>query len=177
MRKSRFSERDEGFMSLALHEAEQALGAGDYPVGAVLTVNGKLLGKARNSIFTEDQTIAHAEKKVLSSYSTQLRQLTRDDNMLETCLYTTLEPCLMCLGIAVLHRVKRIVFACPDPHGGARKVNPIDLGCFYAEHWPNIEEGLMKERACDLILRFLPTGKFVAWEVMLKEFSAMRERW
>jgi hypothetical protein len=83
----------------------------------------------------------------------------------------------MCLGVAVLHRVTRIVIACPDPHGGATRVDPSDLGCFYAEHWPAIEVGLMKETAIDLILRFLRTEKFLSWETMLEEFSKMKKRW
>lgn len=53
MKTSGFSAHDNEFMSLALYEAEQALDAGDYPVGAVLTINGELVGQARNSILTD----------------------------------------------------------------------------------------------------------------------------
>ncbi len=141
MENALFSEQDNKFMSLALHEAEQAFVSGDYPVGAVLTINGDFFGKARNSIFTETQPAAHAEQNLLNSISNQLRQKIRKKGNFEICLYTTLEPCLMCLGVVILHRVTRIVVACPDPHGGATNINPKNLGCFYAEHWPNIETG------------------------------------
>ena len=98
MKTTAFSEQDKEFMSLALHEAEQALDAGDYPVGAALVINGEFVGQARNSILTETQTTAHAEHKLLSSHSARLRQLIRETEAYDICLYTTLEPCLMCLA-------------------------------------------------------------------------------
>jgi tRNA(adenine34) deaminase len=177
MEKSLFNEQDKTFMSLALSEAQQALESGDYPVGAVLVINGEYNGKARNSILSETQTTAHAEHKLLSSNSAQLRQKVRGSQDYKIVLYTTLEPCLMCLGVAVLHRVTRIVIACPDPHGGATKLNPDDLGCFYAEHWPKIEVGLMKAKSFDLIIQFLKTKKFLSWETMLAEFIKMNAKW
>jgi len=177
MSKTQFNEEDKNFMSTALDEAGRAFDAGDYPVGAVLIVNGKVIGKARNSIFTDTQTTAHAEQKLLSTHSGQLRQFIRDSKGYNICLYTTLEPCLMCLGAAVLHRVTRIVIACPDPHGGTTNVNPSDLGCFYGEHWPKIETGLMKDAAIELIFQFLKTEKFLSWETMLEEFSKMQKSW
>jgi tRNA(adenine34) deaminase len=164
-------------MSLALSEAKGALESGDYPVGAVLTVNGEYIGKARNSILTESQTTSHAEHKLLQAHSIQLRQVVRSGKAYEIVLYTTLEPCLMCLGVAVLHRVTRIVIACPDPHGGATRINPADLGCFYGEHWPKIETGLMKEQSVAMIIEFLKTKKFLSWERMLAEFTKMKNCW
>lgn len=164
-------------MSTALQEAEQALAAGNYPVGAVLTVDGTLVGQAGNSILTESLSTAHAEQKLLSTHSAQLRAVARDDRTHHICLYTTLEPCLMCLGVAALHRVTRIVVSSPDPHGGATNVDPQALGRFYHDHWPSIETGLMKERSADLILAFLKTGKFLSWEVMLEEFTRMKAGW
>ncbi len=164
-------------MALALNEAKLAFDSGDYPVGAVLTVDGNLVGQARNSILTEAQSTNHAEQKLLSAHSAQLRQLVRKNEELDICLYTTLEPCLMCLGATVLHRVTRIVISCPDPHGGATKLNPNDLGCFYPTHWPIIEEGLMKEASINLILQFLKTERFLSWETMLEQFLKMQKSW
>ena len=176
-KENHFSEQDKKFMALALAEAEQALAAGNYPVGAVLTINGEFGGQARNSILSDAQSTAHAEQRLLQANSAQLRRLIRTDPAYNIGLYTTLEPCLMCLGAAVLHRVTRIVVACPDPHGGATRLNPELLGSFYGEHWPKVELGLMKEIAADLIIEFLKTEKMLLWERMLAEFSAMRQRW
>lgn len=177
MENTHFSEEDKRFMSLALDEAEQALASGDYPVGAVLPIDGVLFGKARNSIFTESQPAAHAEQKLLNSISTELRKKIRKEADYDICLYTTLEPCLMCLGVVILNRVTRIVISCPDPHGGATNINPDNLGSFYADHWPIIEIGLMKEIAVNRIIKFLKTEKFMSWDRMLTEFSKMKKGW
>ena len=177
MDNTQFNEQEKGYMSLALEEARLALAVGDYPIGAALTVNGELWGQARNSIFTEAQSTAHAEHKLLHTYSARLRSLLRSRQNYDVCLYTTLEPCLMCLGVAVLHRVSRIVVACPDPHGGATNLNPIHLGSFYAKWWPVIRTGLFKEVSCELIIEFLKTEKLLSWETMLKEFSEMKRDW
>jgi tRNA(adenine34) deaminase len=172
-----FTQQDGKFMLLALDEAQHALTTGDYPVGAALAVNGQLIGRARNSILTEAQSTAHAEQKLLSAHSAHLRNLARAGNGDDICLYTTLEPCLMCLGVSLLHRVTRIVVACPDPHGGATGIDPGVLGVFYGDHWPKIESGLMRERSADLIIQFLHSGKFLSWETMLAEFTRMRDGW
>jgi len=165
------------FMALALAEAEQALAAGDYPVGAVLTLNGELLNKARNSLFTEQRWTAHAEHNLIYLNSENLLKLYRNGQPYDVCLYTTLEPCLMCLGIAMMHRVSKIIYACPDPHGGAANVDPERLGSFYPQHWPSFEMGTYKIESCDLIVDFLKQEKSTNWKVMLDAFQMMQERW
>ena len=56
-------------------------------------------------------------------------------------------------------------------------IEPYHLGCFYANHWPKIEIGLMKETAIDLIIEFLKTEKLLSWETMLEEFSKVKSTW
>jgi tRNA(adenine34) deaminase len=172
-----FSERDNDFMKLALDEAHLALFANDYPVGAVLTVKGVLWGTARNSLFSEERTVAHAEHALIARYSPQLRKHVREEPESEVCLYTTLEPCLMCLGIAVMHRVSRIVIACPDPVGGATMLDQTQLGSVYLKWWPSIEIGLYKEKSCDLIIEFLKNERLASWREMLAAFGRMRLNW
>jgi len=172
-----YSDADKHFMSLALHEADTALAAGDYPVGAALAVNGELWDTARNSLFTDGRTTAHAEHNLIYQHSPQLRAKSLGTLDTTICLYTTLEPCLMCLGIAVLHRVSRIVVACPDPNGGTANLALSSLGSIYQLWWPQIQIGLYKEQACDLIMAFLKTKKFRSWESMLSEFQTMKESW
>jgi tRNA(adenine34) deaminase len=172
-----YSDADKHFMSLALHEAHTALAAGDYPVGAALTVSGELWATARNSLFTDARTTAHAEHTLIYQLSPQLRAKILETPDTRVCLYTTLEPCLMCLGIAVLHRISRIVVACPDPNGGTANLALSSLGSVYQLWWPTIQIGLHKEQACDLIIAFLKTKKFRSWEAILGEFEAMKEAW
>lgn len=172
-----YSNDDKHFMTLALQEAHTALDQGDYPVGAAITVNGALWGTARNSLFTDGRTTAHAEHTLIYQLSARLRTQFIEMPEMEVCLYTTLEPCLMCLGIAVLHRVSRIVIACPDPNGGTTGLALASLGSFYQQWWPTIQIGLYQEEACDLIIAFLKTKKFRSWKVMLREFETMKQGW
>lgn len=164
-------------MQLALHEANTALIADDFPVGATLTVNGALWGTGRNAIFSEGRTVAHAEHTVVSQYSAQLRKLVREKPGSEICLYTTLEPCLMCLGIIVMHRISRLVIACPDPFGGATTLDYTQLGPLYGKWWPTIEIGLCKEKSCKLIIEFLQTEKLTSWKEMAAGFHQMQAGW
>ena len=177
MNSNGYTEKDRQFMSLALTRARQASEAGDYPVGAVLTINGTLLDTARNSLLTDKRWTAHAEHNLISRHSGYLLATFRSGQPYDVCLYTTLEPCLMCLGIAMIHRISRIIVACPDPHGGTTGIEPERLGIFYREEWPDIQTGLYKEEACELVMEFLKTGKFASWEKMLAAFGEMRRSW
>ena len=69
-----FSEQDKNFMSVAIKEAEQAFDSEDYPVGAVLTVNGTFIGKCGSTTITEDFT-KHAEFRLLLQNGVLLRQV------------------------------------------------------------------------------------------------------
>lgn len=164
-------------MSLALQEAETALGLGDFAVGAALTVEGELWGTARNSLFSDNRTTAHAEHNLICRYSSRLRTLKKNQGSSTITLYTTLEPCLMCLGITVLHRVNRVVVACPDPSGGTMHLDYKQLGKLYKKWWPTFDMGLGKERSCELILAFLEQEKFDSWYEMHQLFMALRESW
>lgn len=168
---------DRKWMLLALDEARAALAAGDYPVGAVLTVGGQFVGSARNTLFSDARTTAHAEHNLLAAHSAALRALLIATPETEICLYTTLEPCLMCLGISVLHRVSRIVIACPDPNGGTTKLDISSIGSVYERWWPTFEVGLYCAASCDLIIQFLHTKKFRTWETMLVEFQQLQSHW
>ena len=164
-------------MSLAMAEARAALESGDYPVGAVLTVNGEMIAKARNSVFTENQSTAHAEQNLLRAHSAFLRQSIRENPAARIAIYTTLEPCLMCLGGIAIHRVDRIVYACPDPHGGAAHLDVETIGKFYSSQWARIENGLMREESADLMISFFKQKKVLLWEVALERFTTMKDSW
>ena len=165
------SEDDRLYMSIALREARMASDVGDYPVGAVLVVDDELWGQARNTMFTDRRTIAHAEHNLLDQFSAQLRQKrTGGRPDYSVVLYTTLEPCLMCLGTAIMHHVSKIVVACPDPNGGTIGLEQRNLGSAYHERWPQFVMGPFREESRDLIIEFLKTEQFKGWRAMLKQF-------
>ncbi len=102
-------------MRLALQEAEKGRQAGEVPVGAVLVAgSGKILAGAHNQTIGRTDPCAHAEVLALRAGARALGNY----RLLDTTLYVTIEPCLMCMGALVHARVARLVFGAPDPRWG-----------------------------------------------------------
>lgn len=98
-------------VALAL-EAERR---GDLPVGAVVTLDGRVIAEAGNAVVVPAYHPGrHAETEALARVPAALWPRARE----MTC-YTTLEPCVMCAGALVLHGLGRVVFGALDPVGGA----------------------------------------------------------
>ena len=108
---------DARWMSVALAEAEAAAERGEVPVGAVLvgSMPGEMLGSVGNMIVERHDPTAHAEMLLISATASRLG----NERLIGTTLYVTLEPCTMCVGAMSLARIKRLVYAAPDPKGGA----------------------------------------------------------
>lgn len=106
---------DQKFMRAALAEARQAARAEEVPVGAVVVREGKIIARGRNRIRELKDPSAHAEVLALRAAGRALKH----ERLLDTTLYTTLEPCAMCAGAIVLGRVPRVVYAAVDPKAGA----------------------------------------------------------
>jgi len=107
--------RDEEFMGMALQLAREAEAHGEVPVGAVIVIDGEVIAVGRNApIETADPT-AHAEIQALREAGAKLANYRLPD----ATLYVTLEPCAMCAGAMVHARIKRLVYGCTDPRGGA----------------------------------------------------------
>jgi tRNA(adenine34) deaminase len=106
---------DEDFLRQAIAEARAAEAAGEVPVGAVLVREGQIVARGRNRVIADSDPTAHAEIVALRAAGQAL-----GNYRLDPCdLYTTLEPCAMCAG-AILHaRIRRLIYAAPDPKAGA----------------------------------------------------------
>ena len=102
-------------MRAALDEASQALAHGDVPIGALVVMNGEIVARAHNRREELGDPTAHAEVLALRAAAKAL-----DSSRLDgATLVSTLEPCPMCAGAALLARVERVVFAAEDPKAGA----------------------------------------------------------
>ncbi len=106
---------DEVWMRLALDEAADAERLGEVPIGAVLVLGEKVIGRGHNRVLTERDPTAHAEIVALREAARFL------DNyrLTGTTLYVTIEPCPMCAGALVNARVARLVYGAADPRAGA----------------------------------------------------------
>lgn len=105
---------DDEWMTLALEEARAAGAAGDVPVGAVIVLDGAVVGRGRNRREVDHDPTAHAEIVALREAARLLGQW-----RVEATLYVTQEPCPMCAGAIVNARVRRLVFGCTNPKAGA----------------------------------------------------------
>jgi len=106
----------EDIMQQAIFEARQAALEDEVPVGAVLVApDGTVLAKAHNQTIRLCDPTAHAEILALRSAA----QAVGNYRLLETTLYVTIEPCIMCMGALLHARVARIVYGAKDPKWGA----------------------------------------------------------
>lgn len=99
-------------MREALVEAEKALLRGDRPIGAVIVRDGQVVARGSNTFRTDRSHIAHAEMNALRAGADYLWEYQNG--------YTTVEPCVMCLGAIVNANIRNIVFGLPDNNIRAR---------------------------------------------------------
>src|SRR5210317_1288665 len=106
----------ENFMELALDEAKKAGQIGEVPVGAILvSENGEILSAAHNQTIKLADPTAHAEILALRKAANEINNY----RLLNTTLYVTVEPCIMCMGAIVHARISQVVFGTTDPKWGA----------------------------------------------------------
>ncbi|MCB9600239.1 MAG: nucleoside deaminase, partial [Sandaracinus sp.] len=106
---------DERFMREALLEAARAEARGEVPVGAVVVVEGKIVGRGHNLRETAQDPLAHAELIAVRAASARLGSW----RLVDATVFVTLEPCPMCAGMLVNARVPRVVWGADDPKAGA----------------------------------------------------------
>lgn len=106
---------DEEWMRHALRLAQRAEQQGEVPVGAVLVKDGRCIAEAWNQPIQSNDPTAHAEIVALRKAGQTLKNY----RLIDTTLYVTLEPCVMCMGAIAHARVKRLVFGAFDPKRGA----------------------------------------------------------
>lgn len=105
---------DEEFMQIALKESQKSIKYGDVPVGAVIVKDNKILAKAYNQKEKNNSVIDHAEILAIRKANKKLKN-SRLDGM---TIYTTKEPCLMCMGVILSARIDKIVYGCKDSRYG-----------------------------------------------------------
>ena len=106
---------DESFMREALDEARRGAAAGEVPVGAVVVIEGAVVGRAHNAPILLADPSAHAEVLALRAAAEKRGNY----RLTGATLYATMEPCAMCCGAALHARVGRVVYGARDPKAGA----------------------------------------------------------
>ena len=120
------------------------------PVGAVVIKDGKAIGEGWNRPITDHDPSAHAEMVALRAAAAAVGNY----RLLDTTLYVTLEPCVMCAGAIVHARVSRLVFGAGDPKSGAAG-GVIDIfAAPFVNHRVAVEGGIMAEECGGLLTAF-----------------------
>lgn len=135
---------DRFFMQKALQEAEAAYEKGEVPVGAIITVQDRIIARAHNLTEQLNDVTAHAEMQAITAAANFL-----GGKYLTDCtLYITLEPCQMCAGALYWSQISRVVFGAHDPQRGFTAMG----GQLHPK--TRLEGGVMEEEASELLKRF-----------------------
>jgi tRNA(adenine34) deaminase len=155
------------WMGLCLNLAEQAAHRGEVPVGAIVVLDDRVIGRGFNLRETGGDPTAHAEIIALRQAAVSVGNW----RLLDTTLYVTLEPCSMCAGALVNSRVSRLVYGCRDSKAGAVESLyeiPTDARL---NHRLLVEAGL-RQRECAHILQ-----QFFRARRQKKRGQTNKERW
>ncbi len=138
------------YMREALKEAELAAKSGERPIGAVIVHNGSIVGRGRAEHRTKQNRMAHAELNALLATAADLYDFPHDNGV----IYSTLEPCEMCLGAIVMSdAVNHIVFALAD-----RWINPLPMFEIphVRKHIQNYVGGVLEDESAALWKHYRP---------------------
>jgi tRNA(adenine34) deaminase len=146
---------DEDFLREALDLAREAERGGEVPVGAVVVLDGRVMGRGRNSPIARNDPTAHAEILALR----EAAAATGNYRLEGATMYATLEPCVMCAGALVAARVSRLVFGARDLRfGGVRsKFRLADAEVL--NHRVEIVEGVLGAECAELLQRFFSSRR------------------
>ena len=146
---SHWSGDDLYFMRIAFEEAQDAGWQDEVPIGAVLVVDGAIMGRGHNSPVERNDPTAHAEVQALRDAAKYLKNY----RLTGSTLYVTLEPCLMCFGAILQARVARVVYGAPDPKVGIGRWEDF-LATANLNHRPLLEGGLLEAECKELLQEF-----------------------
>jgi tRNA(adenine34) deaminase len=142
-------------MREALDEARRGLAVGEVPVGAIVVLDGEIVGRAHNAPVTLADPTAHAEVLALRAAGSK----TGNYRLIGATLYATIEPCTMCCGAALHARVARVVYGAADPKAGAVASLYRLLDDGRLNHRAVALGGVLAEESAALLRRFFETRR------------------
>ena len=137
-------------MRRALDLAAQAAAADEVPVGAVVTLDDKVIAESRNAMRESNDPTAHAEMQAIRMAAAKLGTSRLDD----CTLWVTLEPCAMCAAAMSIARIKALRFGAEDPKGGGVVHGARIFTQPTCHHRPETLGGIGEEEAATLLRTF-----------------------
>lgn len=139
---------DRHYMAMALAEAREAFARDEVPVGAVITVGGRVVARTHNQTEMLNDVTAHAEMLALTAAANAL-----GGKYLPQCtLYVTVEPCPMCAGALGWSQIGRIVYGAPDPKRGFTTLCPDGHKPLHPK--TVVTAGVMEEECAEMMKSF-----------------------
>ena len=137
------------FMREALALAADAAAEGEVPVGCVITLGDRIVGRGRNRRETAKNALCHAELEAIGEACRTLGGW----RLWQCALYVTLEPCPMCAGAIINARIPKVYYGAPDPKAGSCGT-VTDLFALPFNHRPAVVPGLLAEESAALLQDF-----------------------
>jgi len=141
---------DTYWMQHALELAHRAESEGEVPVGAIVVYDNNIIGEGWNRPIIDNDPTAHAEIMALRSAATKINNY----RLLDTTLYVTLEPCIMCSGAIIHSRVKRVVYGAQDVKAGAVESAFSILGTDCLNHKVDVIGGVLATECSEVLSGF-----------------------
>ena len=160
----------EYYMKKALEQAQTALDAGEFPVGCVLVHQNRILatGARKGSAGQFPNEIDHAEMIALK----RLTDMAIAANSMKIVLFTTMEPCLMCLGAMMLSGISEVVYAYEDVMGGGTRCDLSKMTPLYKNNLINIVPHILREDSLNLFKTFFKNPENSYWQnSLLAEYT------
>lgn len=137
------------FMTEALKEAKEAGERGDRPIGSIIVHHGKIISRGSNRCVTLNSNVAHAETVAINNCASYLME-----NAKECILYTTVEPCIMCLSTIVMANIRNVVFAVEDKYMNMELF--INSNPYIKKRLHNYIGGILKVESSEIINTYSP---------------------
>ncbi|HEM6346470.1 TPA: tRNA adenosine(34) deaminase TadA [Streptococcus suis] len=141
-------EEKEYFMSQALIEAQRSLEKEEIPIGCVIVKDGEIIGRGHNAREELNQAIMHAEVMAIQ----EANRVEGNWRLLDTTLFVTIEPCVMCSGAIGLARIPQVVYGAANQKFGAAGSLYDILTDQRLNHRVEVETGILEE-ACAQIMQ------------------------
>ncbi len=142
--------QDEHFMQAAIEQAKLADQLNEVPVGAVVVLDGEIIGRGFNQPITAHDPTAHAEVMALRDAAKKVENY----RLVNADLYVTVEPCTMCSGAIVHSRIRRLIYGTTEPKAGVAQSQDHIFSKAYFNHQVDVTSGVLAQTCTDVIQAF-----------------------
>ena len=143
------------YMEKALKEAKLATLEDEVPIGCVIVKNNEIIARAHNQRDKSHNPLGHAEVLAIKKAS----EVLDDWQLVDTELYVTIEPCLMCAGAIIQSRIRKVVYGAPDFKGGAFGSSLNVMDAKNINHRPEVVSGVLEKECTEIIQNYFKSKR------------------